>query len=625
MQIVCYYTCNLVPPGFLERAGVEPRSLLGCSAESGNGAGPGTHSGAGASSGPGPGAKPTILPHPNTCPYVVRTLAAAETVLGANNNALLAIPSGCDAMRRAGDALKARFDARIFPFSVPRVNDAGSVAALTRDLDRLRAWLDTAVAAADSSAAADAPPTAGRPSGRAADAPATGPQVDITTGAREPAATAQGTFAYARPPRPGGVFVLGGPMSGPALLAAVAEFGIPISGVETCRGPECGALLSELSGPGLSTRDIATRLLQTPSCPRFSTSGRRAYLRKRLQDSGATSVLYARLPFCDPGAYDADEAQTLANEHGLPFLELEVGYPLEIDGRLRVRIEAFLETLTLAEAPLGDEDDLLGDDLLGDDLFEDDLSGEPSFEYPPTAIVTEGPAGAGVSNPPPSSLEPARGNGSNGSNGSSGPLSNPWTRRAVAARTKVLAIRTGTAHARLEHSALSAGLEMYKPGAFVPWVSYLFPPEIMTSYGLTPFIPEVVAATLSGSDFRDQLEAAMNRLPISRDICSYHRATKAALAAHLVPPPSVCLGTTPLCLGKECMLDTTASEFDVPFRSVRVPLPPDEGPTPLDDIADVAEQLRVIHDYLGTLTGRTPDLERAAALIQSSVRGVEHD
>jgi hypothetical protein len=145
-------------------------------------------------------------------------------------------------------------------------------------------------------------------------------------------------------------------------------------------------------------------------------------------------------------------------------------------------------------------------------------------------------------------------------------------------------------------------------------VSYLFPPEIMASYGLTPFIPEVVSATLSGSDFRDQLEAAMNRLPISRDVCSYHRATKAALAAHLVPPPSLCLGTTPLCLGKECMLDATASEFGVPFRSVRVPLPPDEGPAPLDDIADVAEQLRMIHDYLGSLTGRRPDLERAALL-----------
>ncbi|HZJ02695.1 MAG TPA: 2-hydroxyacyl-CoA dehydratase family protein [Thermoleophilia bacterium] len=75
-----------------------------------------------------------------------------------------------------------------------------------------------------------------------------------------------------------------------------------------------------------------------------------------------------------------------------------------------------------------------------------------------------------------------------------------------------------------------------------------------------------------------------------------------------------CLGTTPLCLGKECMLDMTASEFDIPFRSVRVPQPPDEGPAPWDDIADVAEQIRLIHDYLGTLTGRRPQLERAASL-----------
>lgn len=126
MNLTCYYTCNLVPPGFLETAGVEPRSLLGCSVEGGNGAGPSLS----------PGTKPTILPHPNTCPYVVRTLAAAEAVLRAEDGALLAIPSGCDAMRRAGDALKARFDERVFPFSVPRVNDAGSVAAEGDALDQ---------------------------------------------------------------------------------------------------------------------------------------------------------------------------------------------------------------------------------------------------------------------------------------------------------------------------------------------------------------------------------------------------------------------------------------------------------------------------------------------------------
>ncbi|MHB1345696.1 MAG: 2-hydroxyacyl-CoA dehydratase, partial [Thermoleophilia bacterium] len=194
-----------------------------------------------------------------------------------------------------------------------------------------------------------------------------------------------------------------------------------------------------------------------------------------------------------------------------------------------------------------------------------------------------------------------------------GPLAGGGTRLAIAARSRVAAFKTGTARRRLEHHALSSTLGLYEPGAFVPWVSYLFPPEILASYNLTPLVPEVAAATLTGTEFHSALEAAMNRLPLARDLCSYHRAAKAALESRLIPPPSVCLGTTPLCLGKECMLDAVAAEFGVPFHSVRVPLPPDEGPAPTDEVMLVADRLRELHDELGRLTGRRPRLDRAVA------------
>src|SRR5680860_1166234 len=132
MSLVCYYTCTLTPPGLLGRTGVMPRALLDYLGEGGRCA--------------PPAAAPAILPHSNTCPYVVRTLAAAEAALGADATALLAVPSGCDAMRRAGDALKARYHDRVFPYLVPRTNDPGSVDALTRELDRLGAWREGSVA-----------------------------------------------------------------------------------------------------------------------------------------------------------------------------------------------------------------------------------------------------------------------------------------------------------------------------------------------------------------------------------------------------------------------------------------------------------------------------------------------
>jgi len=184
-------------------------------------------------------------------------------------------------------------------------------------------------------------------------------------------------------------------------------------------------------------------------------------------------------------------------------------------------------------------------------------------------------------------------------------------RKVVATNARVAAFRSGTARRYLENEALIACLRLYEPGAFVPWVSYLFPPEILTSYGLVPLIPEIAAATLTGSPFRQQVEVGVNRLHLSRDTCSYHRAAFAALHERLLPPPSVCMGTTPFCLGKECMLDTVAQEYGVPFRSVQVPMPPDEGPAPPEAIAGVAEQLRELHDDLGRLTGLRARMERA--------------
>ena len=159
----------------------------------------------------------------------------------------------------------------------------------------------------------------------------------------------------------------------------------------------------------------------------------------------------------------------------------------------------------------------------------------------------------------------------------------------MATKARLAAFQAGTARRYLESEAVIAALRVYEPGTFVPWVSYLFPPEILASYGLTPLIPEIAAATLTGSAFRPQVEAGINRLHLSRDTCSYHRAALAALHEKLLPPPSVCLGTTPFCLGKECMLDTVAAEYGVPFRSVQVPMPPDEGPASPEAVAAVAE------------------------------------
>jgi benzoyl-CoA reductase/2-hydroxyglutaryl-CoA dehydratase subunit BcrC/BadD/HgdB len=187
-------------------------------------------------------------------------------------------------------------------------------------------------------------------------------------------------------------------------------------------------------------------------------------------------------------------------------------------------------------------------------------------------------------------------------------------RTAFLAQTRWKAMQARTARSYMELHALSASLDLFKPGAIVPWVSYLFPTELLTSYKLTPMIPELGSATLTGTDLREAVESAAARMPLARDVCSYHRIALAAVENDMLPAPSMCLGTTPLCLGKECLLEMLAVRHNVPFREIRVPLPPDEGEASPDVVADVAEQMRVLHEDIGRWTGRKPNLKKTIEL-----------
>jgi hypothetical protein len=193
-------------------------------------------------------------------------------------------------------------------------------------------------------------------------------------------------------------------------------------------------------------------------------------------------------------------------------------------------------------------------------------------------------------------------------------LSASLIRTAFLAQTRWKALKSPTARHYMELHALGAALDLFKPGAIVPWVSYLFPTELLASYRLTPMIPEIGSATLTGSDLREPVESAAARMPLARDVCSYHRIALAAVENEMLPAPTMCLGTTPLCLGKECLLEMLALRHGVPFRELRVPLPPDEGEAPAEVVADVAEQMRVLHEDIGRWTGRKPDLGKAIRL-----------
>jgi hypothetical protein len=177
------------------------------------------------------------------------------------------------------------------------------------------------------------------------------------------------TLEYAKPLRPGGVFVVSGPLSDDSLLGLIDKLGSHVSGLESCTSPDRwkslapGATPGAPSGLGSGAPDyqaLAESTLAAGMCPRRSTHDRWDYLNRRLDEAKPASIIYTRQSFCDPGAYDALLVSHLARERQLPYLEIEVDFPFDANGPLRVRVEAFLEA------------QLMDDDLLSSaDLFEE--------------------------------------------------------------------------------------------------------------------------------------------------------------------------------------------------------------------------------------------------------------
>jgi hypothetical protein len=343
----CYYTCNLLPLDLVVRAGYSPRWLGNYLRDAG-----------------APARRDALSVHPMTCPFVTKMVAAAEEMLVVRDGAsaatgptaagaaalassdCLVVPAGCDAMRRLGDLLAATYADRVFALQMPRSSGPEVAAGLAADLAGLDSWLKERLnggAAATPAAAISAEP----------------PTVD-----------------YPKPPRPGGVFVVSGPLSDDSLLGLIDRLGAHVSGLESCTSPDRwkllapGAPLGAHQGggpdgaPSEATPDyqaLATTMLETGVCPRRSTTDRYAYLNRRLDEARPASVIYARQSFCDPGAYDCLLVAQLARERGLPYLEIEVDFPFDANGPLRVRVEAFLEAQLL-------DDDLLNNDELLDEL-----------------------------------------------------------------------------------------------------------------------------------------------------------------------------------------------------------------------------------------------------------------
>jgi len=307
------------------------------------------------------------------CPLAKSSLAMLldpESV--ARRAAALVLPASCDAKTKLGEVL-ADF-APTFTLALPREQDAGRhAAAMAEELDRLAGFLaehlpqrpkrrdllreiersreQTRLVRALQAARIDAP---GAVSIRdfhlivqAALAGADPEEWERRT--RAVLAGAEGYTENRARLRPR-LILTGAPMLWPNFKALnlIEESGADIVADTLCSGAQSlfDPVVVDERGWTALLRALALRYVFASPCPCFvSQATRMSRVLDLVRDARAVGVVNYGLRLCQLFDFEAYRLQRVLKEHRIPFLNLRTDYSLEDTEQLRVRLEAFLETV----------------------------------------------------------------------------------------------------------------------------------------------------------------------------------------------------------------------------------------------------------------------------------------
>jgi len=284
----------------------------------------------------------------------------------------LVLPSSCDAKRKLGEVLA---DYRpTFTMNLPAEQDAGRyLAAAAKELERLADFLSrelgtspsrrrlmeaidltrrrTALVRELDMARADKP---GALSVRdffiMIQSSFTG--VDLVRWEKEVGTVLEHTRKYHQPrerlrPR---LVLTGAPILWPnfKVLNLVEECGADIVGDTLCTGVQSvwDPVSLDETGYGALLRALAARYIFAAPCPCFVSQGRRvSRVLELAEERRAQGVLHYGLRLCQLFDVETYRLNRVLRQKGIPFLNLRTDYSLEDTEQLRVRLEAFLETV----------------------------------------------------------------------------------------------------------------------------------------------------------------------------------------------------------------------------------------------------------------------------------------
>lgn len=128
------------------------------------------------------------------------------------------------------------------------------------------------------------------------------------------------------------------------LFQVVEGAGASVVAFDTCAGWRHFSGLVEKSHDPINS--MARRYLLKPPCSRMpGFSERLDYLKRLIADYSVDGIIYSCLKFCDYGMFEAPQLENSLGDSSVPCLVLESDYVWGDEGRLKTRIEAFIEMI----------------------------------------------------------------------------------------------------------------------------------------------------------------------------------------------------------------------------------------------------------------------------------------
>ncbi len=140
------------------------------------------------------------------------------------------------------------------------------------------------------------------------------------------------------------VLVSGSILDNPLVIELIEQCGARVVGDDLCTGTRQFWQPVEPDGDPLMA--LSRYYLGRTPCPRMKDAQRRFdYLFQLIDDFRADGVIFYTLKFCDPFLYDIPVLKGQLGARGIPSLNLEGDYTPGTLGRVKTRIQAFIEML----------------------------------------------------------------------------------------------------------------------------------------------------------------------------------------------------------------------------------------------------------------------------------------